>query len=217
MSESADYISQLPQSPHTAEQLLVLLIKLVAKITDVEELTDDVIEATFGIQLDPSEHDQKDYAARLTPEWNVSVVVSDDEVNGRILELGFFDSHKDPVAALTDICGVDSDAFGTALMRAGFEQNAVHGVHGERQGQGYRRGSIEVLALTRGEANEPHDKIRHDCITSVWVHLAYLRFARPATQARQLPSGRQLHDQRRQAGTVRNARPVRPAQSNSVT
>lgn len=49
------------------------------------------------------------------------------------------------------------------------------------------------------------------------ARLASLGFARPATQARQLPSGRQLHDQRRQAGTVRNARPVRPTQSNSVT
>lgn len=49
------------------------------------------------------------------------------------------------------------------------------------------------------------------------AHLASLGFARPATQARQSPSGRQLHDQRRQAATVRNARPVRPTQSNSVT
>lgn len=169
MSESADYIDQLPQSPHTAEQLLSLLIELITKTTDVEQLTDHVIETTFGIHLGPFEEDQTDYAARLTPEWNIEIVASDDEVAGRIVELRFFDSNEEASADLTGICGVDSKAFGTALVRAGFEQKAVHGVHGERQGQEYRRGDVEVLTLTRGEANEPHQKISHECITSVWV------------------------------------------------
>lgn len=169
MSESTDYIAGLPQSRHTAEQLLSLLIDLIVKTTDVDQLTDEMIEATFGIRLDPADEDQRGYAARLTPDWNVDIVASDDEVAGRILELGFFDSNEETSADLTGICGLDSQAFGTSLMRAGFEHKAVHGVHGEHQGQEYSRGSVEVLTVTRGEANEPHENISHECITSVWV------------------------------------------------
>lgn len=169
MSESTDYIAQLPQSPHTAEELLRLLIGLIIKTTDVEQLSDEVIEAAFGIHLDPFEEGRKDYAARLTPDWNVDIVASGDEVAGRILELGFFDSDEETKADLTAICGVDSNAFGTSLLRAGFEQKTTRGVHGEHRGRQYTRGAVEVLTLTRGEANQPHEKISHECITSVWV------------------------------------------------
>jgi len=169
MSESADYIAGLPQSPHSAERLLHLLIELIAKTTDVGELTDDVIEASFEIKLDPFQADKKEHAARLTSEWNVALVVTDDESAGRMIELGFFDSNEETVAPLTEICGVDSSNFGTALVDAGYQERPIHGVHGEPSGKEYSRGPVRVVTQTRGEARQPPDKTSHECITSVWI------------------------------------------------
>lgn len=168
MSESNEYISKLPQSDLTAEQLLSKLAELITDITDADQLTNALIESAFDIRLEPYDGDY-DYAARLTPEWNVSIVVRNDELAGRIVEFGFFDSNEETTADMTDICGVDSDVFGRAMLQAGFELRASHGVHGERRGNEYRRGSVQVSTLTQGEANQPHEKIAHECITSVRI------------------------------------------------
>lgn len=172
MPGSSDYISQLPQSRHTAEKLLSLLIQLITTTTDVEQLSDDVVESTLDIQLESFAAQKRDYAARLTPEWSVSIVLSDDEISGKLLKLRFLDSNGRTKADLTEICGIDSAGFGAALTEAGFEQRPINGVHGERQGQKYNRGPVQVYTLTRGGANHPHDKISHECITTVGIRHA---------------------------------------------
>lgn len=168
MSESNDYISKLPQLDLTAEQLLSKLADLITDTTDADQLTNALIESAFGIRLESYDADY-DYAARLTSEWNVSIVVRNDDLAGRIVELGFFDNNEETAADMTDICGVDSDAFGHAMLRARFEPREIHGIHGERQGDEYLRGSVQVSVLTRGEAGQPDEKIAHECITTVRI------------------------------------------------
>ena len=172
MSESADYIAQLPWSGRTAEEFIDLLIQLITKTTDVEQLDDDVVESTFDIQLESFADHKRDYAARLTSEWSVGIVLSDDGLTGKLLKLRFFDNNGRTKSDLTGICGIDSAGFSAALTEAGFEQRPVNGVHGERQGQKYDRGLVHVYTLTRGEANQSHHKISHECITTVGIQHA---------------------------------------------
>lgn len=169
MSESRDEDRvQLPQSDYTAEELLTKLLELIINSSDISEFTTAAIETTFGIRLAPYSEDAERYVARLTADWNVSLEVFDDEVYGRGVDVTFHAASQSH-PPMTDICGVDSDAFAALLERAGFERRAMYGIHGERWGARYFRGQIEVTTFIRGEASEPHEKIAHSCIRSVEI------------------------------------------------
>lgn len=169
MSDPTDYILQLPQSRLPAEDLLSRLTELIISATDADQLTRDVINDTFDVQLETYEEHRADYAARLTPEWNVSIELSSDPRSGPVFEFAFFDRSEGLNAPITEICGFDAAAFAMALTAAGFEQVTTYGVHGGIVGDGFVRGPVQVMTSTRGEAAEPPEKITHRCITSVWV------------------------------------------------
>lgn len=171
MSDPTDYISRLPQSRLSAEQLLRQLAELIINTTDVAGLTKDTVDDAFGVELKTYEEDRADYAARLTPEWNVSIELSidHDQPSGPVFELAFFDSTEGVNAPMTEICGLDAASFATTLTVAGFEQTTTYGVHGGIVGDGFVRGPVQVMTSTRGEAAKPPENTTHRCITSVWV------------------------------------------------
>lgn len=169
MCESAGHhIAQLPQSELTAEQLLATLSELIINTTDAGELTKDLIEKTFNIHLEQWEANLAGYGARLTSEWNVAISVGNYESIGPSVALRFVPS-EDREIPMTDICAVDANAFGARLEQANFIREARYGIHGERWGSAYRRGTLQVVASTEGEANEPAEKIAHACIESVQI------------------------------------------------
>lgn len=169
MSDPTDYISQLPQSRLTAGDLLGRLTELIISATDVDQLTRDVINDTFGVQLETYEEHRADCAARLTPDWNVSIELSSDPRSGPVFEFAFFDRSESLNAPITEICDFDATAFAVALREAGFEQATTYGVHGGIIGDDFVRGRVRVMTSTRGEAAEPPEKFTHRCITSVWI------------------------------------------------
>lgn len=169
MSNSAkDEWSLLPQSEHTADQILGKLLELIINATDVGELTVEVVEDSFHVRLKPFE-DAAYGSARLTDDWNVRLDVSDDEVYGPGIGLHFFGNRGDRSAPMSDICAVDADTFAARLVSAGFERRPYYGIHGGLAGDFLIRGSVRVTTSVRGEASEPNDKVTHSCITSVQV------------------------------------------------
>lgn len=168
MPESVNDTWRLLQSEHTADQLLGKLLELIIDLTDVDELTVEVVQHAFQVQLEPYE-DAAYGSARLTNGWNVRVEVSDDEVYGPGFGLHFFGNEGDRSAPMSDICAVDADAFAARLVDAGFERQPYYSIHGGRAGDFLTRGSIRVTTSVRGEASEPNEKIKHSCITSVQV------------------------------------------------
>lgn len=163
-----DRITDLPQSESTAEQLLTQLTKLIINTTDVRQLTRQVVENAFRIQLGRSSEDTSSYAARITSDWNIGIEVNDHEDDGRGVRFEFFESGGDR-PPMTSICALDADAFGAELQRAGFIRTAQYGIHGERLGADYRRGALQVVASTGGEAGEPTEAISHACIKAVEI------------------------------------------------
>lgn len=162
-------ISRLPQSRLSAEALLTGLLNLVIHADDVEQLTAGLVEATFGVHLEPYEEDSSAYAARLTEMWNFKVEVSDDEFYGHGVDLHFFDNEGGTRAAMSDICAVDAEAFSDTLAAAGFGRQPYPGIHGGFGGDFLTRGRIRVTTSVRGEASEPPERRTHNCITAVQV------------------------------------------------
>lgn len=113
---------------------------------------------------------------------------------------------------------IDLESLG--LIRKIMEENGID-LHGLRQ-QAYIDASTEPP--TRDFFHHTIGTFRYvpptataiDCLSPKALealHLASLGFARPATEAIQLPRRGQLRDHARQAGAVRNAQLVRPGQS----
>lgn len=170
MAESRDQDpGGLPQANHTVEELLTKLLELITRTSTIEKLTDQNVEDNFGIRLEPYKEGVRNYAARLTPEWNVSVELRDDEEDGRRFRLVFYETDPDRHPSMTAICSVDAESFGASLESAGFEREALYGVHGRRNGAGYFRDHLELTVITQGEASDSPEKVAHDCVKSVWI------------------------------------------------
>lgn len=169
MSDSVNDLSGLPRSELTAEQLLTKLLELITATNEPEQLTRQAVESKIGMPLEHVEDDVFGHRAQLTSQWAYTLDTANDEVDGPGVALDFSPIKPGDHPDMTDICGVDSEAFASVLINAGFERRTYHGVHGSIGGDYFSRGSVQVTTSVRGEADGPFEKITHNCIFAVRI------------------------------------------------
>lgn len=153
--------------PSSAADLLSRLLELLASATTMQDLDHRAVGHALG--LSSNDDRRLNYSAQLTDEWYYNVLADPDFVLGPVLEVEFFDSAGVADAAMTDICEVDLDQFGSRLAAAGYSSRKEYGEHGEVIGHEFTRGPLVVSIVARGEAGSPPEKVTHDCVQSVTV------------------------------------------------
>lgn len=157
----------LPQSEATAEQLLTRLLKLIKSSTGIGDFTAN-LEPALGVSMQHVGPGKSGYRARLTPNWNCTLIVYQTYALGPRVLLDFFTTSGSRTP-MTGICGVDVRKFTSELTLAGFSNSVRYGEHGWRMGNLLQRDGLSIELSACSEADQPQDKFQHRCIRSIVV------------------------------------------------
>jgi len=134
----------------------------------MHDLDHHAAERAFGLNAEDDDR-RLSHSAQLTDEWYYHVLADPDFALGPVLQVEFFDSSGAADATMTDICEVDLDQFGSRLTAAGYGSRKDYGEHGEVIAHEFTRGPLIVTVVCNGEADQPPEKVSHDCVQSVTV------------------------------------------------
>ena len=160
----------LPQSPISADQLLLGVLDLIRDSRSIDAFTHNEVARVTGLPIERFEGGEWGYDAQLTPEWRFGFVFDPSAIGGPLFDLGFLNPEGVPEGDMTGICGIDYDEFASGLTDAGFTHQTLLGEHGRRLTEEFRRGAgLHVTIATQGEASAPLEKQSHQCITLIQV------------------------------------------------
>lgn len=153
----------------TAEALLQRLLALVSDSKGIEDFNPRRIRRAFEVEFFVDEG-RLGFGERLCRDWWSSLELDPDGAYGPSFELAFRPDRTGTYPPATEICALDYDSFAAELTAMGFEHETCYGEHGRVIHETFERNGVTLTVYTRGEADEPHDKITHACVMRVIVN-----------------------------------------------
>jgi hypothetical protein len=166
----------------SAEQALRRLLTLIGSSQSIADFTPERLAHVMGV---PIQHSGEEYGfgERLTAHWSYGIEVG--IVDGRPRFDFSFNPRPGTSPAMTDICQLDFDRFTAELEAMGFQHEPYYDsppqtppgqiplLHGRLMCERfYRPGALAGMRIEvypRGEANEPLEKITHDCVKMILI------------------------------------------------
>lgn len=155
------------RQPTSAADLLSRLLDLLASAKTMRDLDHHTVGRALGLSV--GDDRRLNDSAQLTDEWYYNVLADPDFALGPVLQVEFFDNLGVADAAMSDICEVDLDQFGSRLATVGYAYRKDYGEHGEVIAHEFTRGPLFITVVSNGEADHPPEKVIHDCLQSVTV------------------------------------------------
>ena len=152
-----------------AEQSLLRLLDLIRDSKTVQDITDDRLQATFGVAF-TTNSGRLGFAEQITQDWWSSFELDPARAQGAQFEFAFRPSQPESYPAATDICSVDFDRFAAELQKQGFSRETYRAEHNRVIHDLFQRPGLTVTVYTRGEADNPPEKITHACVQMVLIN-----------------------------------------------
>ncbi|GHE31147.1 hypothetical protein ACFOED_08175 [Vulcaniibacterium thermophilum] len=172
----------------TAEEALTRLLELIRTSRTLSDFTPERVSQVMGVELDRSADGYR-YYERVAPRWLHGFDYS--AKYGRFM-FSFDPQPPGTSPDMTDICQLDVDRFSSELEAMGFSKQAYYdsppqpaydpdtGTYDDSPRQGrlmkytfdrMQDGLLEMRidVYPRGEANDPPEKVLHDCISMIRI------------------------------------------------
>lgn len=153
----------------TAEQALTRLLELIRTTHSIQDFTPKKLTEVFGQELWADGPDRYGFGEQITQRWSHGWEVYKNPLEGMQFSFSFTPLPPGTFQDMTDICQIDFDQFGAALKTMGFSKTPDYGEHGRLMNHTFDRPGMRVKLYPRGEANEPPEKIAHDCVEMVII------------------------------------------------
>jgi len=152
-----------------AEQSLLRLLEMIRGSKTVQDITADRLQQTFGVEFTVASG-RSGFGERLTRDWWSSIELDPDHPYGARVEFSFRPDQAGTYPPLTDICKVDFDRFAAELQKMGFSRETYRAEHNRVIHDLFQRDGLSVTVYTRGEADNPPEKITHACVQMVLIN-----------------------------------------------
>lgn len=154
-----------------AEQALLRLLELIRSSHSIVDFTPERVSNVMGVTLNFA-HDGSDrygFGEAVTSRWDHGFGVDRTSKSAPYFDFSFNERPPSSDPPMTDICQMDFDGFAKSLEAMGFARQTFYGSHGSLGWDQFERPGLLVEVHPRGEANEPSDKISHDCVQMVII------------------------------------------------
>lgn len=152
-----------------AEQSLLRLLELIRGSKTVQDITTDRLQRMFGVEFTVASG-RSGFGERLTRDWWSSIEFDPNHPYGARVEFSFRPDQAGAYPPLTDICKVDFDRFAAELQKMGFSRETYRAEHNRVIHDLFEREGLSVTVYTRGEADNPPEKITHACVQMVLIN-----------------------------------------------
>lgn len=152
-----------------AEQSLLRLLDLIRDSKTIQDITAERLQQTFGVAF-AADSGRLGFGERLTKDWWSSFELDPASTYGARFEFSFRPDPPGTYPPLSDICAIDFDRFAAELVKQGFTRETYRGEHNRVIHDLFQRAGLTVTVYTRGEADNPPDKITHACVQMVLVN-----------------------------------------------
>lgn len=152
-----------------AEQSLLRLLDLIRDSRTLRDVTAERLQRTFGVPF-VEDSGRLGFGERLTADWWSSFELDPGHAYGPRFEFAFRPDPPGTHPPLTDICAVDFDRFAAELQKMGFSRETYRAEHNRVIHDLFQRPGLSVTVYTRGEADDPPEKISHACVLMVLVN-----------------------------------------------
>lgn len=152
-----------------AEQSLLRLLDLIRGSKTIQDINAERLQQTFGVAF-ASDSARLGFGERLTGDWWSSFELDPASASGPRFEFNFRPDPPGTYPPLTDICKIDFDRFAAELQTMGFSRETYRAEHNRVIHDLFQREGLTVTVYTRGEADNPPEKISHACVRMVLVN-----------------------------------------------
>ena len=169
---NADQGGTTPLSPAlTAEQGLLRLLELIRTSKGTQDFTPERLNEVMGVRIEYARDGADRYGAgeQLTEQWSYGFSVEKTAARGTRFEFSFNENPPGSSPPMTDICQIDFDRFTSELETMGFMRQHNYAEHGRLMSDWFDRPGMRVEVYPRGEANEPLEKISHNCVKTIFI------------------------------------------------
>lgn len=165
-----------------AEQVLTKLLGLIRNSKSIKDFTPEYLSKMMGVEFvtySPGDHQ---YGEQVTPDWWYTMQMDESVTTQNISRFEFrFSSELGTSPDMTDICQIDFENFASELESMGFTREPYYDSappappgeerlpHGRLLYWSFYRPELGIQVYPRGEANEPHEKISHNCVQMVLI------------------------------------------------
>lgn len=166
---SAGHDAEPVRSRLSPEQALTRLLDLIRTTRSVQDFTPEKLEEAFGLQVWRDGPDKYGFGQQTTQHWAYGGDVHRRTLNG--MQFGFSFSSLPPGSSqeMIEVCQLDFDQFRAALETMGFSATPDYGEHSRHLGYIFDRPGMRIKVGIRGEADNPLEKIAHDCVEIVTI------------------------------------------------
>lgn len=152
-----------------AEQSLLRLLDLIRDIKTIQDIDAERLQKTFGVAF-AADSGRLGFGERLTGDWWSSFEFDPANSYGPRFEFTFRPDPPGTYPPLSDVCKVDFDRFAAELTKMGFSRETYRAEHNRVIHDLFQRPGLSVTVYTRGEADNPPEKISHACVLMVLVN-----------------------------------------------
>lgn len=152
-----------------AEQSLLRLLDLIRDSRTIRDITAERLQQTFGVAF-AADSGRLGFGERLTGDWWSSFEFDPANAYGPRFEFAFRPDPPGTYPPLSDICRIDFDRFAAELTKLGFSRDTHRGEHNRVIHDLFQREGLAVTVRTRGEADDPPEKITHACVLMVLIN-----------------------------------------------
>ena len=152
-----------------AETALSKVLELIRSSKGIDDFTPERISEVTGLRMNFDGPDRFGAGEQLTDEWRYSIEMDKETANGSQFMFSFDPSIIGQLPPATAICGMDFDAFATALEQMGFKKETWYAEHGRILKYTFDSDHMYVSVRTEGEDDAPPEKLAHQCIRMVIV------------------------------------------------
>lgn len=167
----------------SAEEVLTRLLDLIRSSKSIKDFTPERLHEVTGMTIEYAKDGSERYGfgEQLTSDWSYGFGVDKSLPQGPRFELGFNETVPGTSPPMTDICQIDFEKFASELKSMGFTREPYYDSappappgeerlpHGRLFYWTFYRPELGIQVYPRGEANEPHEKISHDCVQMVLI------------------------------------------------
>jgi hypothetical protein len=154
----------------SAEDISKRVLKLVASVTNAEDISPENIERITGLKIDVSQSNPNEYGTggKITDTWFYNLGALSNNKGSKPDRVMFsFDDQTNNYADMTPVCSLDFNAYSKQLTEDGYAAKPVHGEHDRISYWDFSRGKVSVQVYVRGESDE---KVDHDCVSKLIIN-----------------------------------------------
>lgn len=169
-------MSSMAETAHPAldaQRALSCLLDLIRGIRDVGDIDSVRLRRIFGVEFREA-GGRLGFGEQVSRDWWTAFEWDPAHPSGPRFEFSFQPAVPGTHPPASAICAMDADAFAASLMAMGFMREARHAEHGRPshdvfERPGFERPGVVINVHTRGEADEPAEKIAHACVERVHI------------------------------------------------